>query len=183
MGRPLEATHSSEQNPYIYSRGTPGESGVSLSPSLPFGTHVWGRRGLRVAFVASRDAEVRMLRIIEGLPGNVVGVEAVGQVRSTDYDEVLGPAVHGATEAHGKIRFLYVLGEEFEGYSGGAMWEDTKLGVTNWSNFERIALVTDNDRYEDLVKAFGWLLPGKVRTFDLDELHDAKAWITEAADD
>ena len=124
-----------------------------------------------------------MLRLIEGLPDNVVGVEAVGEVRAGDYDDVLDPAVRKATDSHDKIRFLYVLGDEFDGYSGGAMWEDTKLGLTHWTSFERIALVTDNDTYEDAVKAFGWLLPGQVRTYDLDDRDEATDWVTEHDDD
>ena len=122
-----------------------------------------------------------MITLIEGLPDNVVGFEASGEVRAGDYDDVLDPAIRAATGAHDKIRMLYVLGEDFEGYSGGAMWEDTKLGLTNWTEFERIAVVTDHDGYRGAVRAFGWMIPGELKTFDLDDRSEAEAWIT--ADD
>ena len=74
-----------------------------------------------------------------------------------------------------------VLGEEFTGYSGGAMWEDAKVGMFNLFSFERIAVVTDDDGYGRMIKAFGFLVPGKVQVFELGDFDDALEWI--AADD
>ncbi|RLE18735.1 MAG: STAS/SEC14 domain-containing protein [Actinobacteria bacterium] len=120
-----------------------------------------------------------MIRLIEGLPSNVIGFEAVGEVESDDYKNVLDPALDAAVADHDKIRFLYVLGAEFEGYSGGAMWQDTKVGVSHWAKFERIAFVSDHKAYDDMVKAFGWMIPGKLKVFALADLADAKEWVVE----
>ncbi len=90
-------------------------------------------------------------------------------------DPAVGAAV--AAAADGKIRLLYVLGEEFEGYSGGAIWGDAKLGIKNWTHFEKVALVSDRRVYVDGVKAFGWLIPGEVKTFSLAEVDAARAWV------
>ena len=118
-----------------------------------------------------------MIRLIDGLPDNVIGFEAVGEVRAGDYKSVLDPAVDAVLATHDKIRFLYVLGDEFDGYSGGAMWEDTKVGVSHWSKWDKIALVTDHTAYADGVKAFGWMVPGEIRIFSVADLDDAKAWV------
>jgi hypothetical protein len=120
-----------------------------------------------------------VIRLIQGMPSNVVGIEAVGEVRAGDYAEVLDPAVDSALGANDTIRLLYVLGTEFTGYSGGAMWEDTKLGVSHWSRWDRIALVTDDTKLENAVKAFGWMLPCEVKIFGLDALYAAEAWVSE----
>jgi hypothetical protein len=125
----------------------------------------------------SIDEEYAMIRLIEGLPSNVIGFEGVGEVRAGDYKTVLDPAVDEALATHDKIRFLYVLGEDFDGYSGGAMWEDTKVGVSHWSKWDKIALVTDDTAYADGVKAFGWMVPGEIRIFSVADLDDAKAWV------
>ncbi len=118
-----------------------------------------------------------MLKQIEGLPSNVVAFEASGRVEAGDYKTVLDPAMDAALATNESIRFLYVLGSGFEGYSGGAMWEDTKVGVGNWTRWEKIALVTDNHVYHDAVKAFAWLVPGEVKLFALSELDSAKEWV------
>lgn len=118
-----------------------------------------------------------MIQRIEGLPANVVAFEAVGEVDANDYHTVLEPAVEDALSSNDKVRFLYVLGSSFDGYSGGAMWEDTKVGVGHWTRWEKIALVTDDQAYHHAVKAFAWLVPGKVRLFTLSELDSAKEWV------
>jgi hypothetical protein len=120
-----------------------------------------------------------MIKIIEGLPSNVVGFEAVGRVDSADYQDVLDPAVTAALADHDKLRLIYVLGPDFADYSGGAMWEDTKVGVGHWSRWERIAVVTDKTPVKEGMKYFGWMVPGDLKVFSVAELDDAKAWAAE----
>lgn len=117
-----------------------------------------------------------MIRVLEGLPGNVLGVEASGKVTDDDYERVLVPAIRERLDTSDKIRFVYVLGDEFEGWSMGAMWEDAKLGVGKLTAWEKVAVVTDKDLVKHMVKAFGWMVPGEVRVFDLGELGAAKEW-------
>ncbi|MCJ7779872.1 MAG: STAS/SEC14 domain-containing protein [Acidimicrobiia bacterium] len=95
-----------------------------------------------------------MIRPIDGLPDNVIGVEAVGEVRAGDYTTILDRAVDAALESHHKIRLLYVLGDDLDGYSGGAMWADTKIGMSHLSKWEKIAIVTDHKAYQDGKKGF-----------------------------
>ena len=123
--------------------------------------------------------EHEMIRPIDGLPDNVIGFEAVGEVRAVDCKTILDPAVDAALENHDKIRLLYVLGDDFDGYSGGAMWEDTKVGVSHLSKWEKIAIVTDHKAYQDGKKAFGWMIPGEVKVFAVADLTSAEAWAAQ----
>ena len=75
---------------------------------------------------------------------------------------------------------LYVIGDQFEGYTGGAAWEDAKVGMKHLTSFERVAVVTDVDWIENMIKAFGFAIPGEVRVFDDDDLEAARRWISEA---
>ena len=117
-----------------------------------------------------------MIRLLEGLPENVVGVEASGKVTDEDYERVLIPAVRERIGATGKVRFLYVLGEDFDGWTLGGMWEDAKLGGSEVKSWEKVAIVTDKDWLRHMVKAFAWMLPGEVRVFELSARDDATAW-------
>ena len=119
-----------------------------------------------------------MIRVLSGLPDNVVGFEAVGEVHGSDYTEVLLPALERALQNQPKIRLLYVLGAEFTGYSGGAMWQDTKLGFEHLRAWEKIAVVTDSGWVRDGVKAFGWMVPGDVATFPTQDRAAAEAWVS-----
>jgi hypothetical protein len=118
-----------------------------------------------------------MLRLLDGLPANVLGVEATGKVTDDDYEQVLVPAVQELRSRHERIRFLYILGEDFGGWTLGAMWQDAKLGLKDPRAWERIAVVADEDWVQHMVKAFGWVIPGEVRAFGLDALETAKEWV------
>ena len=120
-----------------------------------------------------------MIKYIEGLPENVIAVEAVGKVDADDYRDTLEPAIAKAVETHDKLRFLYVMGEAYDGFSPGAMWEDTKVGLGDRKAWERIAVVSDHRGLIDAIKVFGWMVPGEVRTYPLATLDDAKAWLSE----
>lgn len=120
-----------------------------------------------------------MIELIPGLPDNVLGIEAKGEVTGEDYEQVVIPAVERQLEGDGKIRLLYVLGAEFDGFTAAAMWDDARVGMGHPFSWERIAAVTDDDAYSRLFKAIGFLMPAKVRVFALAELDDAKAWVAE----
>lgn len=122
-----------------------------------------------------------MIRVIEDMPPGTVGFEADGKVTDDDYREVLVPAVKAALE-QGDVRLLYVLPDDTS-YSPGAMWADTKLWAGNLRAWNRIAIVSHADWLESAVRAFGWMMPGKVRVFDDDDVKDAKAWLVGLDDD
>src|SRR6186997_363631 len=116
-----------------------------------------------------------MIKVIEDMPVGTIGFEASGKVTDDDYESVLVPVGRAALEA-GAVRLLYVLPEGTQ-YSPGAMWADTKLWAGNLRGWQRVAIVSDADWLENAIKALGWMMPGKVRVFDDDEVADAKAWL------
>jgi hypothetical protein len=121
-----------------------------------------------------------MIRLLDGMPAGVIGLEAIDDVEEEDYQNVLVPAVNAAIAEHGKVRLVYVLGPEFDEYEGEAVWEDLKLGARNPTSFERIAIVTGARWAGPAIKVFSVLWPGQARAFPLAELESAKRW---AADD
>jgi len=123
-----------------------------------------------------------VIRTLQAMPAGVLGLEAVGRVSDQDYEQVLVPAVSSAL-GRGDVRLLYVLGREFDSYSAGAVWADTKLFAGHPRGWEKIAIVSDADWLENSVKAFGWLMPGKVRVFETDDVDDALEWLTGVDDD
>lgn len=117
-----------------------------------------------------------MIRPLTRMPVGTLGFEASGTVTAEDYETVLVPALAAAAEA-GPIRLLYLLGDDLESYSAGALWSDTRLWADHRGSWERVAVVTDVDWVEKAVKAFGWMMPGAVRVFDDDDVDEAKLWL------
>ena len=116
-----------------------------------------------------------MLEPIADLPEGVIGFTVTGTLEAEDYRDVLLPALEQAA-AHGGIRILIEM-PEFEGFSPGAIWQDLKMGVENWSKWQRMALVTDVDWMRHGVEWFGWMTPGEVKHFPIAERDAAIAWL------
>ena len=58
-----------------------------------------------------------MIKFIEGLPDNVIAVEAIGKVDADDYRNVLMPAIVKAREASDTVRALIVIGDGRSNYA------------------------------------------------------------------
>jgi hypothetical protein len=116
-----------------------------------------------------------VLEAIAELPEGVIGFEAVGEVRAEDYRDTLIPAIE---RAPGPLRLVYVLGDRFGGYSGGAAWQDAKLGIDHHGAWHRAAIVTDVEWVRHLAGAFGWMVPGMFEVFPLDQRDAAISWVS-----
>ena len=119
-----------------------------------------------------------MLERIQGLPDNVLGFEAKGEVTGADYESVLIPAVEEVLTRHKKIRCLYHIGREFENFDAKAMWDDAKVGLQHLTAWERVAIVTDVGWIRTAMKVFGFVVPGDVRIFNNSELEVARKWVS-----
>lgn len=122
-----------------------------------------------------------MIELLTGFPEGVVGLRAIGEVEDDDYEDVVIPAVENALKGRDKIRLLYLFGPEFEEYESDAAWEDAKLGLHHFFDFERIGMVSDVKWITRSVKWLGFAIPGEVKVFADEQLDEARAWIV--ADD
>jgi len=120
-----------------------------------------------------------MLKIIDGLPANVLGVTAEGKITGEDYSTVLIPAIEAKLTTNKKINMLYHLGNTFDGFSLGAMLDDSEIGIKHLAAWEKIAIVSDHEMINAMVRFFGHLIPCELRIFKNAELEEAKKWIIE----
>ena len=109
-----------------------------------------------------------------------IEVRLTGQVTKDDYDNVLVPAIESALKDHDGLRLLFLMGADFTGYDMGAMWADSKFGLTYWSGFERIAVATDTAWVSVAMRAFAPLMPCPLKVFPLAETDDARRWLRES---
>jgi hypothetical protein len=116
-----------------------------------------------------------MLTTIPNLPENVLGFEAHGTIESDDYRSVLVPAIEQRMAQGDGIRIVIVF-EQWDGVSGGAAWQDLKLGVEHLTHWRRIALVTDLEWMRHATQLFGWMTPGELKLFPLAERDAAVEW-------
>jgi hypothetical protein len=120
-----------------------------------------------------------MLKIMDDLPGKVLGVSAEGKISGTDYETVLIPAIEEKLKTNKKIRMLYHLGSNFTGFDLNAMMDDAKTGMKHLSAWEKIAFVSDHELINTFAEFFGHLLACELRIFKNAKIEEAKKWITE----
>lgn len=116
-----------------------------------------------------------MIKELSDLPRGVMGFEVTGKLQAEDYRDVVIPALKRAA-ASGEVRFLIVI-PEFQGMSGGALWQDLKVGIEQLHAWKRIAMVTDIAWMENLTALYSWMTPGEVRHFPLAQRDEAIAWV------
>ncbi len=123
-----------------------------------------------------------MIEPIDDLPEGVFGFRFSGHVGRDEYRQVLLPAFQEHLKDGGKIRLAIVIDADFDRFEAGAMWEDLKFGlgsgIAHHSAWERMALVSDADWVRHAIGLFGWLVPGDVKVFPLNQLDDAKTWLS-----
>jgi hypothetical protein len=121
-----------------------------------------------------------MIEVMHGFPEEVLAVRGSGRIRAEDYRETLIPETERRIRENGSLRLLYWLGRDVDGITAGAMWEDAKVGLTHWSEFGRIAVVTDHEWIVGAVRLFRPFFRHPVRVFSNDAIEEAKRWIVEA---
>jgi hypothetical protein len=115
-----------------------------------------------------------VIKELSDLPPGVVGFEVGGTLSAEDYRDVVLPVLQRAY-ASDEFRFVIVI-PEIRGLTGGALWQDLKVGVEHLHAWKRIALVTDIDWVRHATTLFGWLTPGEVEVFPLAQRGEAIAW-------
>lgn len=116
-----------------------------------------------------------MISRLDNLPDGVIGFEATGKIAAEDYRDVVVPTLEQAAKA-GDVRFVIVM-RDFDGITGGALWQDLKMGIEHLRSWKRIALVTDINWMTHATDLFGWMTPGATKTFPLDQKEQAIQWV------
>ncbi len=101
-----------------------------------------------------------MFKFIEGLPADVLAIEASGKVTHEDYRDTLIPKAE-AMMAKGSIKMLCVIGRDFTGFEIEAFWDDGAFGLKHRHDFSRIAVVTDHAWMSATVNMFKPFFTGK----------------------
>lgn len=119
-----------------------------------------------------------MIEILSNMPEGVTGIRVTGTVTG-DEMRAFEPKMRELLETD-EIRFVEVIDPDYEGFGRGGLAEDLKMGfgmlVKHRAAFKRMAVVTDTDWIVRTMHVLGWMVPGELEIFGLDELERAKEW-------
>ena len=117
-----------------------------------------------------------MLEILPESQANILGVKAAGKLTSREFQEVLVPRLKALIEEHGRVRVLFFLGEDIEGWDLEAL-QQGGFGRQDLKAFQRIAVVGASWQVSLQMKLVAFLISGEVRNFSRTELPEAWTWI------
>ena len=103
-----------------------------------------------------------------------------GRLTEADYETTLAPALEQALADTDRVRVLIVVDNDLSGVDAGALWADTKMGLSHWRGFDRIAVATDLGVVRGAVRVFAPLMPCPVKVFAHADADGARLWLRES---
>ena len=120
-------------------------------------------------------AQVTRATTLDLSEGNVLGIRLQGRLQEQDYSEIL-PEMARIIDQHGKLRLLLEL-KGIQGIEPSALWESLKFDAGQFANYERLAIVGEEE-WERVMPALSRpFVQGEVKYFPPAELREAWAWL------
>ena len=119
-----------------------------------------------------------MLELLPDFPDHVIAVRASGKVTGREYRKILVPADKEKRRTRASLNLFYQFTPEFTGMDARGMWEDTKLDLSHWHGWGRIAIIADNPTIRFGARMAALVLRRPVRVFANAEAAAARAWVS-----
>lgn len=105
---------------------------------------------------------------------NVAEITVDGKASREEIKDVTA-RLKAMIELHGTVRIIEVI-KSFGGMDPASLWDDIKFSLGNLNNFERCAVVSDEQWIEWWAKGVAPFLKCEVRHFKLTDLDAAREW-------
>ena len=119
-------------------------------------------------------------RIME-VPDNMVAFKATGTVTKADFEAIVLPACSKLAESTGKLNYLMQIDTGLKDFTAGAWFQDLLLGLKQFTNWHRSAIVSDSAAINKFTDLFSFVAPGEFKGFTPEELDAAIAWTSSSA--
>jgi hypothetical protein len=106
-----------------------------------------------------------------------VEIVVEGRVTQDDMEAIL-PKMQAFIDTHGTVKMVEVV-KDFGGFDPSVIWPGIQFDIKNLRHISHVAIVSDIGWISPISKAAGAVMSTRLRTFDMAELEDARAWIRE----
>jgi hypothetical protein len=96
-----------------------------------------------------------------------------GRITHADFQQVM-PKLE-AELARGPLSLVEVI-DSFDGFDARTLWDGMKFDLAHWSEFRRVALVTDMTWFSPFTRMADTLTHLQIKEFKRDQLAEARAW-------
>lgn len=119
-----------------------------------------------------------MIQFLDISEENTVAARVVGKIKTEDVEKA-AKEIDQQLEEDGKVR-MYVELDHFEGYELPAFLKDLKFAIQHFDDFEKVALVGQEEWLDALGKVTDEIFPGlEIRFYPLVERPQALRWLEE----
>ena len=94
-----------------------------------------------------------------------------------DIENVLLPAFDELAQRTGKLNYLLILENKVQDFTAGAWWQDMIAGLKHFTDWNRIAVVTNQPIVEKFTDLFELGVSGRSKGFKPRELDEAILWV------
>jgi hypothetical protein len=119
-----------------------------------------------------------MVKLLEGFPPHVAAYEAQGKVDKDEYESIVMKRVDEVAAEYGKINFLVRLETGMENYSITALLKYLEVSFEHFKKWNRMAIVSDQQWVRVIYDTLSPLVPGKIKSYELQEYETAKQWVS-----
>jgi hypothetical protein len=118
-----------------------------------------------------------MMQMLSGFPRDVVAFVWHDDMSASEVESALTSAAHSGTPGKRDIKLFAKLAEDHSHEEHVFSLDDATIGAGNWSDFGRIAIVTDETWVRHMVQFFAPFVHGPVRVFSNAQAEDARRWL------
>jgi hypothetical protein len=120
-----------------------------------------------------------MIEKMTGLPSNVIGFTASGEVSMKDYHDIVFPEVKKQVDRADKLNYVFLIDTPLNDFTAGAWISDAWLGLKEAARWRRVAIVSDVEKIRHFTDTVSKWIPGEYRGFPISELKDAISWAAQ----
>jgi hypothetical protein len=120
-----------------------------------------------------------MIIKMTGLPSNVIGFTASGEVSMQDYHDIIFPEVNKQVANEDKLNYVFLIDTPLNDFTAGAWVSDVWLGLKEMAHWRRVAIVSDVEKVRHFTDVVSKFIPGEYKGFPIAELKDAVSWAGE----
>ncbi|RYZ87535.1 MAG: STAS/SEC14 domain-containing protein [Proteobacteria bacterium] len=108
----------------------------------------------------------------------MIGFSASGEVTTDDFKHVLQPEVDRFMKHNADLNYILELNTGIKNFSAGAWFQDAMLGIKHLTNWNRSAIITDDDNISRFTDLFSKIMPGEFRAFPHLKKEEAIKWVS-----
>lgn len=117
-----------------------------------------------------------MIGILPGIPPNVAGFKASGEITREDYENIVIPEIRRHIETFGHLNFVFYVDTSLKNFSAGAWLRDIWMVIKEFARWNKVAIISDVERIRRFTDTVSHLFPGEYRGFATEHLDEAIKW-------